>query len=58
MKLKNDCIEGEVYVVASDLLEAVKQVDKGNVYCDQDAAEGAGTWSDTVFRVEVKIYKA
>lgn len=60
MKLKNNCIEGEVFVVAKDLFDAVGQVDSGIIYADEDKAEEVAScqWEEKVFRVEVKVYEA
>lgn len=58
MKVKNDVIEGEIYVVGKDLFDAVASLDGGDVYGNYDAAYDAKSWVGKVYRVEVKIYEA
>lgn len=57
MKFKDDKIQGEVFVVAKDLFDAVNQVDIGMIRTE-DGAEGEVDWNTKVYRVEVTIYEA
>ena len=57
MKFKDDRIQGEVFVVAKDLFDAVNQVDIGNILTEERAEENQD-WGTRVYRVEVTIYEA
>lgn len=58
MKIKDDKIQGEVYVTGASLFDAVKAVDAGFIHADEDLAESAASWPEKVYRVEVTIYEA
>lgn len=58
MKIKGDKIEGEIFVVGADLFEAVRNVDDGVIYPDEDAAQDNKGWTQKVYRVEVTIHEA
>lgn len=57
MKFKDDKIQGEVFVVAKDLFDAVNQVDIGNIL-SEDQAKDREEWNTQTYRVEVTIYEA
>lgn len=57
MKFKNNTIEGEVFVVATDMLDAIAQVDAGCILTEEGAAHAAD-WNTSVYRVMVSISKA
>lgn len=58
MKFKDDRIRGEIYVVGEDLFAAVRNLDKGFVYTDEDAADSAISYPEKIYRVEVTIFEA
>lgn len=58
MRFKNDRIEGEVFVVAKDLFDAVNQVDSGFILNSEDEAENRQEYPKKIYRVEVTIFEA
>ncbi|HEY6018335.1 MAG TPA: hypothetical protein VIY48_00085 [Candidatus Paceibacterota bacterium] len=57
MKFKDDKIQAEVFVVAKDLLDALDQVDIGNILTE-DQAKDREDWNTQTYRVKVVIYEA
>lgn len=60
MKIKDDRIQGEIFVTGVDLFAAVKNLDDGIIYPDEDKATYVAeqAWQEKVYRVEVTLYEA
>jgi hypothetical protein len=58
MKFKDEKIQGEVFILASNLMDATNAFSGSGFYDEESSADNDRSYTEKIYRVEITIYEA